>query len=93
MRDIPNYLDDPQQILFWEFDEFILLAIAFGAGIMVGYLGVLLIIGLVGIKFYRKVKDRQAAGFLLHAMYWYGGMGSKESFPTSLPLSFIRRFF
>ena len=32
MRDIPNYLDDPQQILFWEFDEFILLAIMFGIG-------------------------------------------------------------
>ena len=62
-------------------------------GWFVGYLGVLLVMGLVGIKFYRKIKDRQASGFLLHAMYWYGGMGSKESFPTSLPLSFIRRFF
>ena len=60
MRDIPNYLDDPQQILFWEFDEFILLAIAFGTGIMVGYLGVLLVMGLVGIKFYRKTNGLKA---------------------------------
>jgi conjugal transfer pilus assembly protein TraL len=35
MKDIPAYLDDPQQVLFWEFDEFILLAIMFGIGIMV----------------------------------------------------------
>jgi conjugal transfer pilus assembly protein TraL len=93
MREIPNYLDDPQQILFWEFDEFILLAIAFGVGIMVNYLGVLIVWGLVGIKFYRKIKDRQANGFLLHAMYWYAGLSSSETAPTSRPLSFIRRFF
>lgn len=93
MRDIPNYLDDPHQILFWEFDEFILLAIAFGVGIMVDYLGILILSGLVGIKFYRKIKDRQANGFLMHALYWYAGLGSSEQLPTSLPLSFIRRFF
>ncbi len=33
MRDIPNYLDDQQQILFWEFDEVILLSIMFSIGI------------------------------------------------------------
>ena len=64
MKEIPNYLDDPQQILFWEFDEFILLAIMFGIGIMVNLLGTLVLIGFIGIKYYRKLKDRQAAGFL-----------------------------
>lgn len=93
MREIPNYLDDPQQILFWEFDEFILMSIAFGVGIMVNYLGMLLISGLVGIKFYRRIKDRQAMGFLIHAIYWYTGLRSNETTPTSIPLSFIRRFF
>lgn len=93
MTDIPNYLDDPQQVLFWEFDEFILMAIAFGIGILVNYLGVLIILGLVGIKLYRRIKDRQANGFLMHALYWYGGIGSYETTPTSRPLSFIRRFF
>ncbi|WP_051299717.1 type IV conjugative transfer system protein TraL [Methylobacter luteus] len=93
MRDIPNYIDDPQQILFWEFDEFILLAIAFGVGIMVNYLGVLILSGLAGIKVYRRIKDRQANGFLLHALYWYAGLGCDETPPTSRPLAFIRRFF
>ncbi|NOU22636.1 MAG: type IV conjugative transfer system protein TraL [Methyloglobulus sp.] len=93
MRNIPNYLDDPQQILFWEFDEFILLSIMFGIGIMVNYLGALTLTGLVGIKYYRKIKDRQASGFLLHAMYWYTGIGSSELPPTSKPNPFIRRFF
>ncbi|MFA5922714.1 MAG: type IV conjugative transfer system protein TraL [Methylococcaceae bacterium] len=93
MKDIPNYLDDPPQILFWEFDEFILLAIMFGVGIMVNYLAVMTVTGLVGIKFYRKIKDRQANGFLLHTLYWYAGFGCSESPPTSKPLAFIRRFF
>lgn len=93
MRDIPNYLDDPQQILFWEFDEFILIAIAFGIGIIVDYLGVLTLSGLISIRFYRKIKDRQANGFLLHILYWYTGLASSETAPTSRPLAFIRRFF
>lgn len=93
MRDIPNYIDDPQQILFWEFDEFILLSIAFGVGIMVNFLGVLILSGLAGVKLYRRIKDRQANGFLLHALYWYASLGDDETPPTSRPLAFIRRFF
>jgi conjugal transfer pilus assembly protein TraL len=93
LPEVFDYLDDPQQLLFWEFDEFILLAIMFGIGIIVNYLGVLLVLGLIGIKYYRKIKDRQANGFLLHLIYWYTGMGSTETPPTSRPLSFIRRFF
>ena len=93
MREIPNYLDDPQQILFWEFDEVILLSIMFAIGILVNYLGVLILCGLVSIKFFRKIKDRQANGFVQHALYWYASVGSTETEPTSKPLSFIRRFF
>jgi conjugal transfer pilus assembly protein TraL len=93
MRDIPNYLDDQQQILFWEFDEVILLSIMFSIGIIVNQLSILIIIGLVGIKFFRKVKDRQANGFLLHALYWYAGIGSTDKGITSKPLPFIRRYF
>jgi len=49
MRDIPNYLDDPQQILFWEMDEFLLLAMMFGVGLMVNFLGLMLVTGLSNI--------------------------------------------
>jgi len=93
VKEIPNYLDDPQQILFWEFDEFILLAIMFGIGIMVNLLGTLVLLGFIGIKYYRKLKDRQAAGFLLHVVYWHTGIGSYEAAPTSRPIPFIRRIF
>jgi conjugal transfer pilus assembly protein TraL len=91
MKQIPNYLDDPQQVLFWEFDEFIMLAVAFGVGLMINYLGVMILIGMVGIKYYRKLKDRQADGYLFHVVYWYAGVGSSNA--TSMPLAFIRRFF
>jgi len=93
MRDIPNYLDDPQQILLWEFDEFILLSVAFGLGIMTDYLGLMLVSGFFVVKYYRKGKDRRPNDFLLHAAYWYCGMAASEHTPTSKPIAFIRRFF
>jgi conjugal transfer pilus assembly protein TraL len=93
MIEIPNHMDDPQQILFWEFDELILLSFLFGLGIVVNFLGVLLLAGLVGIKFYRKFKDRQAQGFFFHALYWYAGIGAVETLPSVRPLPFIRRYF
>ncbi|WP_347990208.1 type IV conjugative transfer system protein TraL [Methylomonas sp. AM2-LC] len=93
MRKIPNYLDDQQQILFWEFDEFILLSLAFGIGIMLHYLGTFIVIGLLAGRFYRRMKDRRANGFLIHALYWITGMRSVEKYPTSRPLPFIKRFF
>ncbi|PPD43790.1 MAG: type IV conjugative transfer system protein TraL [Methylobacter sp.] len=93
MREIPNYLDDPQQILFWEFDEFIILSILFAIGIMADHLGMLLAAGLFVVKLYKKYKDRQSNGFLLHSLYWNAGVNGKESYPTSLPLAFIRHFY
>jgi len=56
-------------------------------------LGTLVLIGFIGIKYYRKLKDRQAAGFLLHVVYWHTGIGSYEAAPTSRPIPFIRRIF
>lgn len=92
MRQIPNYLDDPQQLLFWEFDEFILLSIMFAIGIMADHLGMLLAAGLFLVKIYKKFKDRQSNGFLIHAFYWNAGINAKDKFPTSIPLPFIRFF-
>lgn len=93
MRRIPNYLDDPQQVLFWEFDEFILLSISFAVGILVDHLGMLIAGGLFLIRLYKKFKDRQSNGFLLHVLYWNAGINAKASAPTSVPLPFIRFFY
>jgi conjugal transfer pilus assembly protein TraL len=93
MRKIPNYLDDQQQVLFWEFDEFIILSLAFGIGIMIRYLTTLILVGLVAAKIFRRMKDRRANGFLIHFVYWHTGMASIDKIPTSRPNPFIRRFF
>lgn len=93
MRKIPNYLDDPAQLLFWELDEFLLLSIMFAVGIMVNFLLTLVVIGIILVKYYRKMKDRRSNGFMLHVVYWYTGIGSSDKFPSSLPNPFIHRFF
>lgn len=91
MSNIPIYLDDPKQIMYWEADEFILIAIAVSVAIVANLFWALPLFFIV--RFYRRVKDRQANGFLIHLIYWYLGFGSSEKFPTSKPLSFIRDFF
>ena len=93
MRKIPVHIDDPQQILFWEFDEFIILSLMFAIGIMADHLGMLLVAGLFIVKIYKKFKDNQANGFFLHSLYWNAGVKGSDQSPTSIPLAFIREFF
>jgi conjugal transfer pilus assembly protein TraL len=93
MRRIPNYLDDPAQMLFWEVDEFLILCVFFGLGIAAGQLSLMVLASLVLVRVYRKVRDRRANGFLIHLVYWHTGLGAKAENPGSLVLPFIRRIF
>ncbi len=93
MKKIPNHLDDPAQMLFWEADEFLILSTLFGVGLAVSQLATLVVLGLALLKFYRKVRDRRPEGFMLHALYWHAGVGAKDENPGSRPNPFIRRYF
>lgn len=91
MKPIPTHLDDPSQMLLWEADEFVLLAVMFGVGILVGHLTPMILASLLLVRGYRRLRDRRPNGFLVHMAYWYTGVGSNAS--HSLPLAFVRRFF
>ena len=93
MQKIPNYLDDPAQMLFWEIDEFLILCVFFGVGIVAGQLTAMVVFALVLVRVYRKVRDRRPNGFLVHMVYWHTGLGAKTENPGSLVLPFIRRVF
>lgn len=92
MRKIPTHLDDPPQLFFWEFDDFIILSVMFSIGILADHLGMLLIGGLLLVRLFQKHKDGQANGYLLHVLYWNTGTNGLDKFPTSIPLSFIKQF-
>ncbi len=93
MRPIPTHIDDPIQVLIWEFDEFILLSILFCIGILSGHLLKCVLLGIGVVKLFKRYKDRQANGFLVHMLYWHSGLGSSERPFSSLPIPFIRRYF
>ncbi len=93
MQKIPNYQDDPAQMLFWEVDEFLIMSVFFGTGLVISQLTTMIILSFVLIRFYRRVRDRRANGFLVHAVYWYTGLGAKEENPGSRPIPFIHRYF
>ncbi len=91
MKRIPNYQDDPAQVFFWELDEFLLLAVFFGVGLLIDHLFGMMFIAWVTVRFYRKMRDRRANFFVVHWLYWKSGMGPAKS--RTVPNPFIRRWF
>jgi type IV conjugative transfer system protein TraL len=62
-------LDNAPRMLFWEIDEFIVMAAPFFLGVVVGSLCVMLS-GLLFKKFYSRWKRRYPRGLLRHTLYW-----------------------
>ena len=91
MKKIPNYQDDPAQLFFWEFDEFLLLAVFFGVGLVVNHLFAIMCVAWVTLRAYRKVRDRRANFFVVHLLYWKSGIGPTKA--RTVPNPFIRRYF
>lgn len=62
-------MDNTPRMLFWEIDEFILMAAPFFLGVAVGSVSVMLS-GIVLKKFYSRWKKRCPRGVLRHTIYW-----------------------
>ncbi|MBF0609493.1 MAG: type IV conjugative transfer system protein TraL [Magnetococcales bacterium] len=91
---IPNHADDPMQILLWEQDEALIFIMVFGLGILINNLTVFLFIGLIAVRGYRRVRDRQPRGIGQHLLYWWFGVGSvKKNRWGSFKNPYIRRWF
>lgn len=87
---MPKTLDDPDQILLWSMDEFIVVAILFGLGITFHQLSISMISAFIFLKVYRRYRDGRPRGFMQHVMYWHGFAG-RETVTIRNP--FIRKFF
>lgn len=62
-------MDNTPRMLFWEIDEFIVMAAPFFLGMLVGSV-ILMLSGFVLRKFYNRWKKRYPRGLLRHTMYW-----------------------
>lgn len=64
------HLDRPVRLLFWSLDELVVMMLPFLIGIFTGSILVILI-GLVLYRLYRKNKRRYSAKRIKALLYWY----------------------
>ena len=84
---IPRYIDDPEQFLWFDFDEVLIFMGSLGIGIIMELLIVSVIVGLAMAKALSKMKHGKPRGYLFHFLYWNGVISY-----NGLPQSHIREF-
>jgi len=87
----PRYIDSPPQFLIWELDE--VLPVAFCMLIFLPSKNLLagLVIGVIIMKIYRKLKDKLPQNFLFHYL-WFWGVWQPKSRTTLMPKGYISRY-
>lgn len=66
---IPRHLDDPELIGFWTLDEFLIMLIPFGWGILAQHIVIGLFFSVAAWFFYRKLKAGRSMYWVLHFAY------------------------
>ncbi|MBE7540583.1 MAG: type IV conjugative transfer system protein TraL [Rhodocyclaceae bacterium] len=69
---IPQYIDNPPQILLWEADEIAPVVTLIGLGIITGTLTQCLLISYAVHKVFSHFKSKQMRNFLLHWLFRIG---------------------
>ena len=86
---MPRYLDEPMTVLMWPADEVIPVIACLSVGILIQQKLICVVIGIVAMRFFRKMKEGNPDGYLLHALYWAGLIKGNA---RTLPNPFIREF-
>lgn len=87
---MPRSLDEQMYVLFWTTDELLPGLFIFIIGVLVAQKLLCLVLAIAVTKVFRRIKEGNPDGFLLHIGYWYGLIGSRQCY--SMPNSFIREF-
>lgn len=75
---IPQGLDAPPQLLLWQLDELSPVLAGMIIGIAIEQLLICLFIGLLLVRFYRKLRDGRPDGYAIHLIYWTGILPANE---------------
>lgn len=86
---MPRHLDEPMTVFLWPADEIIPVLACLAVGILINQKLICLIIGIIAMKFFRKMKEGNPDGYMLHALYWSGLMTGKA---RTMPNPFIREY-
>lgn len=80
-RYIPKYLNAQLQILWWDLDEFIVLIIFTGIGLIANHQFFGAVIGYIAMRIYTKLNNAKHPGFVKHFAYSIGLFGLKNKVP------------
>lgn len=69
---IPQYIDNPPQILFWEADEIAPVIVFLGLGIVTGTLTYCIVMAYGVHKVFMHFKGKHMRGYLMHWLYRVG---------------------
>lgn len=86
---MPRNLDDPFIVFFWSADELLPGLVIFIVGVLIDEKLIALVLALVAVKAFRKMKEGHPDGFLLHLAYWTG-LGNTKA--RTLPNPYIREY-
>ena len=87
---VPQTLDDPPRLLFWDMDVAMVFVVVLGFSIMVGQMILGAILGVVLAAWFARSKSGRNRGYGLHLLYWYLPVGlSFKRVPPSSKRSFL----
>lgn len=87
---MPQHLDDPLMVLFWSADELLPGFAIFLVGVLIEQKIVCLAIAIAVTRLFRRLKEGNPDGFLLHLAYWSGLTSSRGV--RTLPNALVRQY-
>lgn len=79
---IPQFIDNPPQIMFWEADEIAPAFFLIGIGIITGTLTYCIVLAFGVHKLFVHFKSKHLRGYLLHVAYRIGMVPLNKKFPN-----------
>jgi conjugal transfer pilus assembly protein TraL len=86
--EMPKYIDDQLQMLWWEMDEFMVMLLVAGIGMIFNLLGTGMLIGVFVIPLLRKAKRVSLNGAALHIIVATGFVPLNKEFDDSAEKEF-----
>jgi conjugal transfer pilus assembly protein TraL len=87
---MPRNLDDQLYVLFWSADELVPGMTIFVLGVLINQKLICLVLALVITRLFRRMKEGNPDGFLLHIGYWFGLINQRRAY--SMPNALVREF-
>lgn len=87
---IPRTVDKPPIFLLWSAEEVMMMTVCMSIGMLVDYAMIMFLGSLLLVKKFRQFETQHPDGYLLHALYWYGLLGTSKH--KTMPPTYIKEW-